>query len=71
MTLMKKMNVTNTILNKLKSRGITIINSYETRSKKIHINEIVEELKTEVKHHNVFNKALNVNEDIAEVDFAI
>jgi hypothetical protein len=71
MTLIEKMNVTNTILDKLKSRGITIMNSYETRSKKTHINEIIKELKTKAKHHNVFNRALNTNEDIMKVDFII
>jgi hypothetical protein len=71
MTLMKKMNMTNIILNKLKSRSIIIMNSYETRSKKAYINEIIKELKTKVKHYNVFNRALNANEDIVKVDFAI
>jgi hypothetical protein len=71
MTLIKKMNITNIILDKLKSKGITIMNSCGTGSKKTHINEIVKELKTEAKHHDVFNRALNASEDTTEVDFAI
>jgi hypothetical protein len=71
MTLVEKTNVTNTILDKLESRGIAITDSCGTGSKKAHINEIVEELKTEAKHRDVFNRALNAGEDTAEVDFAI
>jgi hypothetical protein len=71
MTLMKKTNMTNTILNKLKSRGITIMNSYKIRSKKTHINKIIKELKIKAKHYNIFNRALNASEDITKVDFII
>jgi hypothetical protein len=67
----EKKSVELTILDKLQSRGIVATDICGSDVKKAHLNEIVEELKAEEKHHALFNRAKNAGEDVVEVDYAI
>lgn len=67
----EKASVTNTILNKLSSRGIVASEKCESDSTRAHIDQIVKELKTEAKHHALINRAQNAGEGVEQVDYAL